>query len=411
VLPIAERRQAILRLVDGRLPRYHGGMPVLSPMVLVFLLWCAGLGAAAQFGKISIHFETLRATYGGNGEVALGLVVSIVGMVGLIFGTTAGLLIARIGPRRAIVAALAAGAAMSALQALLPAYPLMLASRLVEGVSHLAIVVVGPTMIAALAPEDRRPLAMTLWSSFFGVTYAILALIGPLSTPEGLFLGHAAYMATLAVILALTLPPDPRGVALPMGNLLRQHAQIYASPRIAAPAMGFCCYTFLYVAVLTLLPPETPVTHRALIATGMPLVSIVVSLTLGVRLMGRMSAVRLVQWGYGAAIPGFVILWAFWGQGAGMVAGGFVLSAALGIVQGASFASIPELNAAADDRARAAGAVAQLGNLGTTTGTPVLAALLAASGPSALALAAVALCAAGIAVHALQRARRARLAG
>ena len=374
----------------------------------ILTIWAAGLGAAAQFGKISIHYETLRAIYGGHGEVALGLLVSIVGMVGLIFGTTAGLLVARIGPRRAIVAALAAGAAMSALQALMPAYPLMLASRVVEGVSHLAIVVVGPTMIAALAPEARRPLAMTLWSSFFGVTYAILALIGPQSTPAGLFLGHAAYMAALAAILALTLPPDPRGQALPMGNLLRQHAEIYLSPRLAAPAMGFCCYTFLYVAVLTLLPPETPETHRALIATGMPLVSIAVSLTLGVRLLGRMSAVRLVQWGYAAAIPGFLILWAFWGQGAGMVAGGFVLSAALGIVQGASFASIPELNAGADDRARAAGAVAQLGNLGTTTGTPVLAALLAASGPSALALSAVALCCAGIAVHALQRARRLR---
>ena len=80
-------------------------------MVLVLLLWCAGLGAAAQFGKISILYESLRAAYGGNGEVALGLVVSIVGMVGLIFGTTAGLLVARIGPRRAIVTALAAGAA------------------------------------------------------------------------------------------------------------------------------------------------------------------------------------------------------------------------------------------------------------------------------------------------------------
>jgi predicted MFS family arabinose efflux permease len=380
-------------------------------MILVLLLWCAGLGAAAQFGKISIHYETLRASYGGHGEVALGLVVSIVGMVGLIFGTTAGLLVARIGPRRAIVAALAAGAAMSALQALLPGYPVMLLSRLVEGVSHLAIVVVGPTMIAALAPEARRPLAMTLWSSFFGVTYAVLALIGPQSTPTGLFLGHAAYMAALAAILALTLPTDPRGQALPMGDLLRQHARIYASPRLAAPAMGFCCYTFLYVAILTLLPPETPDTHRALIATGMPLVSILVSLTLGVRLLGRMSAVRLVQWGYAVAIPGFLILWIFWGQGAGMVAGGFVLSAALGIVQGASFASIPELNAGSDDRARAAGAVAQLGNLGTTTGTPVLAALLAASGPSALTLAAIILCGAGIAVHALQQMRRARDAG
>ena len=385
-------------------------MRPFPPMLLVLLLWLAGLGAAAQFGKISILFETLRSTYGGQGEVALGLVVSIVGMVGLIFGTTAGLLVARIGPRRAIVAALAAGAAMSALQSLMPAYPLMLASRIIEGASHLAIVVVGPTMIATLAPEDRRPLAMTLWSSFFGVTYAILALIGPHAGPTSLFLGHAGYMAALAAILALTLPPDPKGQALPMGNLIAQHAQIYASPRLSAPAMGFCCYTFLYVAILTLLPPETPETHRALIAAGMPLVSIAVSLTLGVWLLGRMSAVRLVQAGYAVAIPGFLLLWLSWGQGVGMVVGGFLLSAALGIVQGASFAAIPELNLTADDRARAAGAVAQLGNLGTTTGTPVLAALLATSGPAGLAATAVLLCSLGIAIHALQRARRQRLA-
>jgi MFS transporter, DHA1 family, inner membrane transport protein len=381
----------------------------LPPLALVFLLWCAGLGAAAQFGKISIHFEALRTIYGGNGEVALGLVVSIVGMVGLIFGTTAGLLVARIGPRRAIVAALVAGAAMSALQSLMPGYPLMLASRIVEGASHLAIVVVGPTMIAALAPEARRPLAMTLWSSFFGVTYAVLALIGPHATPTGLFLGHAAFMAALAAILQVTLPSDPRHDPAPRGNLLKQHAEIYASPHLAAPAMGFCCYTFLYVAVLTLLPPETPATHRALIATGMPLVSIAVSLTLGVRLLRHNSAVRLVQYGYAAAIPGFLMLWALWGSGAGMVAGGFLLSAALGIVQGASFASIPELNATPGARARAAGAVAQLGNLGTTTGTPVLAALLAAAGPPGLALAATMLCALGIAVHQLQARRRLRM--
>jgi MFS family permease len=378
----------------------------LPPMALVLLLWCAGLGAAAQFGKMSILYEPLRASYGGNGEVALGLIVSIVGMIGLVFGTTAGLLVARIGPRRAIVAALAAGALMSALQALMPTYPLMLVSRIIEGASHLAIVVVGPTMIATLAPEPQRPLAMTLWSSFFGVTYAVLALLGPDVTPTALFLGHAAYMATLAAILLVALALDPRQTAAPLGNLLDQHAEIYASPRLAAPAMGFCCYTFLYVAILTLLPPETPVSHRALIATGMPLVSIAVSLSLGVQLLRRMSAVRLVQLGYAVAIPGFLVLWAFWGSGAGMVTGGFLLSAALGIVQGASFASIPELNATPEARSRAAGAVAQLGNLGTTTGTPVLAALLAGVGPSGLTLAVVALCAAGIALHQLQARRR-----
>lgn len=382
----------------------------LPPMALVLLLWCAGLGAAAQFGKISVVFEDLRPLYGSMGEAGLGLVVSIVGIVGLIFGTTAGLLVARIGPKRAIVAAMLLGAAMSAVQSLLPAYPVMIASRVLEGVSHLAIVVVGPTMIAGLAPEARRGLAMTLWSSFFGVTYAILALIAvpvvQATGIAGLFLGHAVWMAALAALLALGLPADPRRQPAPMGNLLDEHVAIYTSPWLAAPAFGFCFYTFLYVACLTLLPPETPLAQRALMAVGMPLISIAVSLTLGVRLLAVMSAVRLVQWGYVAAIPGFVILGLSWGQGAGMVVGGFWLSSAFGIVQGASFAAMPELMPRPEDRARAAGAIAQLGNLGTTTGTPVLAAALVWGGVWLMVGLALLLCLAGVATHALQARRR-----
>lgn len=379
-------------------------------MALVLLLWCAGLGAAAQFGKISVLYQPLRALYGGWGEVALGLVVSVVGMVGLVFGTTAGLLVARIGPRRAISAALILGAGVSALEALLPPYPLMILARVLEGASHLVIVVVGPVMIAQLAPPAKRPLAMTLWSSFFGVTYAVLALVAPPLVAWGgaasLFLAHAAWMLALGVILLRALPPDPVTRAARHGNIVAQHVQIYASPRLAAPAMGFCCYTFLYVACLTLLSPEAPPAQRALMATGMPLVSIAVSLTLGVRLLRQMAAVRLVQWGYAAAMPGFLLMWLFWGQPM-MVLGGFWMAAALGIVQGASFAAIPELNAAPEDRARAAGAVAQLGNLGTTTGTPVLAAVLLGQGAGAVTLLAVLLCGLGIFLHLWQAARRA----
>ncbi len=382
----------------------------LPPMVLVLLLWCAGLGAAAQFGKISVVFDDLRAPYGGVGEAALGLIVSVVGMVGLVFGTTAGLAVARIGPRRAIVAAMVLGAAMSAIQALLPSYPVMVLARILEGASHLAIVVVGPTLIAGLASEAQRPLAMTLWSSFFGVTYAALALIAPPVLAAGgipaLFLTHALWMAAVAGVLALTLPLDPPRPAPRTTGLLAEHIRIYASPSLAAPALGFCCYTFLYVACLTLLPPETPPQARALMAVGMPLVSIAVSLTLGVWLLSRMSAVRLVQWGYVVAIPGFVLLLLGWGSPWGMVAGGYWLSAALGIVQGASFAAIPELNRSAEDRARAAGAIAQLGNLGTTTGTPVLAAVMAGQGVAAMVALALLLCVAGIGAHAVCARRR-----
>ena len=83
------------------------------------------------------------------------------------------------------------------------------------------------------------------------------------------------------------------------------------------------------------------------------------------------------------------------------------LAASLGIVQGASFAAIPQLNTTANDRARAAGAIAQLGNLGTTTGTPLLTLLMAQVGVTGLAVFLAGFSALGIAIHMVQAQRRA----
>lgn len=382
----------------------------MRAVVTVLALWLAGIGAAAQFGKLSFAFDIFAARFPGHGPVGIGLLVSVVGIVGLVFGTTAGLLFARIGPRRAIVAALALGAAMSALQCLTLPYPALFLTRVIEGFSHLAIVVVGPTMIAGIALPRHQGLAMTLWSSFFGVTYAVLALVAPplLAGGDvvGLFAAHAGWMAALALVLHRLLPPDPRTEVASMAGLIGQHAAIYASPRIAAPATGFVCYTALYVAVLTLLPPLMPAPMQAGVAAGMPLLSIAVSLTLGVWLLGRMTAVRLVQWGFAVGAVAALALGLGWGQAVVMLGASLTLAAAMGIVQGASFASIPQLNATAIDRARASGAVAQLGNLGTTTGTPLLAWLISQTGPAGVAAFALPLCVAGIAVHALQARRR-----
>lgn len=378
----------------------------LSRTVIIVLVWCAGLGAAAQFGKVSVLFAELAANYAGYSTISLGLIVSIVGIVGLILGTTAGLFVSRLGPRRVIVAALLVGAVVSAVQAFGLPYPALIASRVVEGVSHLAIVVVGPSLMAAMATDANRGLVMTFWASFFGVAYALLALFGPWEM-TGLFLGHAVWMLGLAVALGLLLDRDPAPVeTAATDSFVMQHVAIYRSPHIAAPASGFFCYTFLYVAFLTLLPPEVPLAARAIVAFGMPLISIVVSLTLGVFLLRRMRAYRLVQAGYLVALPSIVLLATGWGSAPIMAISALWLSSALGIVQGASFASIAELNQTVGDRAKAAGAIAQLGNLGTTTGTPVLAWVLAQQGPWGLAFVALVACGLGIALHAVQARRR-----
>ena len=383
------------------------------PILTVLALWAAGLGAAAQFGKISVLYQTLGVEYSAHAGFGIGVMVSIVGIVGLIFGTTAGLLVARIGPRRAILTALILGAAISAVQSTFPPYPVMMATRILEGFSHLAIVVVGPTAIAAAAPLRHQGLAMTLWSSFFGLTYAVLAFAAPglivTYGPASLFTLHALWMLTIAAALSMLMPPDLKAALQPgQGGLIAQHAAIYASPRIAAPAMGFACYTVTYVAVLTLLPAAATPGWGGFIAVVLPLVSIVFSLTVGVWALKRVAAFRLVQLGFAAAIFASLGLWIAWGTGAFEAAFALALAASLGIVQGASFAAIPQLNASPPDRARAAGAVAQLGNLGTATGTPMLTLIMAQSGATGLAMFLIGFSGLGIAVHWAQARRRAR---
>lgn len=387
-------------------------MKPVSSFWIVLALWGAGLGAAAQFGKISIIFDQASLIYPAAGPLALGLFVSIVGIPGLVFGTTAGLMVRGLGWRRVLVGALGLGAVLSALQALLPPLPVMLALRVLEGFSHLAVVVAAPVLIAQVAPVARQGLAMTLWSTFFAVTYTALALLAPpvlaVAGPMGLLLLHAIWMAGFALLLAALLPSDPPALLPPLSPraLLRDHRAIYASPYMAAPAMGFVCYTITYVALLTLLPPLSGAGMQAVLAMLLPLVSIAVSLSIGVWLLGRVGAVGTVIAGFVAALLGAAGLALGWGAFWPQLLASLWIGGGLGLVQGASFAAIPVLNESASDRAQAAGAIAQLGNLGTTLGTPLLGALVASHGASAVPVFVSLFAVLGIGLHLWQARRR-----
>jgi MFS family permease len=382
------------------------GMETRTRWRLVLLIWAAGLGAAAQYGKISVVFDRLPEVYPGAGA-ALGFAVSLVGAVGIVLGVVAGVVVARIGYRRALLGGLLLGAAMSALQAAWPPLPLFLASRVVEGAAHLAIVVAAPTMIAEVtAPRDRGR-ALTLWGTFFGVAFAVLAFAGiPLADRLGLgalMLAHAAFLLAMAAVL---WPPLPRLVDTPravgVAEVLRAHRRLYASPRIGAAALGWLCYTFCFVSALTVLPLFIAEPWRAFAIGAMPLLSILSSLTLGVWLLQRMAAWQVVVAGFAACALCAVALLLVPGHPAAALA----LGAALGLVQGASFAVVPELNAATADRALGNGGLAQMGNLGNTAGTPVMLWVSATAGHAGLALVLGAVFLAGLMLHLWLAARR-----
>ncbi|MEL6518553.1 MAG: MFS transporter [Pseudomonadota bacterium] len=354
----------------------------------ILALWLAGLGAAAQYGKVSVIFDRLGAVYPDAG-VALGLVVSLVGFVGIVLGVVAALLVARLRYRRTLVWALVGGGVISLYQGTLPALPWMLASRVLEGMSHLAIVVAAPTMIAAVSADADRGLALTLWGTFFGVAFTALVWLGLpfvdwLGLPA-LFVAHGVYMLAFAMILSRILPRIEAPVEeapLTPPAILRRHGEIYRSPFVSAPAFGWLFYTLSFVSILTLLPPFLDPSIRAFVIGAMPLISIASSLLLGVWMLRRMTAVVVMQVGF-VASAGFAVALAVM---PGNPAVALALAAALGLVQGAGFAAVPQLNETTELRAQANGALAQAGNVGNTLGTPVLLVVIGMGGHTAFLL-------------------------
>ena len=376
-------------------------MTYKTPIGLILLLWGGGLGAAGQYAKVSVIYDLLPQVYPQAG-MALGFLVSIVGFVGIVFGVVAGTLVSNIGYRRALIWALWAGAALLAVQALFPPLWLMLVLRAFEGVSHLAIVVAAPTLIAQLAQTRHRGFALTLWSTFFGVAFTMLVWFGlPMVAALGLpslFVAHGIWMAVFAVALSsgrTALPDTAKGIAVNWARLLPDHLTLYRSAFLAAPAIGWLFYTFCFLALLTLLPPFIAEAQRAVVLGAMLLVSILVSMTMGVVVLRWVSAITVVLGGFAGLVLALIWLLA----ATGGVWACFALASALGLVQGASFAAVPQLNAYAADQARANGALAQMGNIGNTLGTPVLAAILLGAGYSGMILTAIIVASVGLLAH------------
>lgn len=382
-----------------------------SQIFLVVLLWFSGLGAAAQFAKIAVPFGLIREIYPNSGP-QIGWLLSLVSLVGAIFGTVAGDLVGRLGAKRMLIFGLTLGAVVSFWQASLPAFMPMLISRVIEGISHLAIVVAAPVLIAQQSSQKHLGAAMTLWSTFFSAAFIIVAwgvvpLLG-LGNLTALFYIHSIFMGLIGVITTLALPSAHKAISPSLdatGGFVSSHIRGYTSPWISAPAAGWLVYTLTFVSLLALLPEKLPSEISDWAAGLMPLFSIVASLIVVPLVLRRISGVSVITTGFISAAVLVLINQYFTWDLPFMIA----LFALLGLVQGGSFASVPQLNTSARDQALAYGVMAQAGNTGNLLGTPLLLAVSAPWGDKGLYLVIAILYLIGGILHiALTRRRTAR---
>lgn len=342
----------------------------------VLLLWVCGILAAMQFAKVSLAFALLQHQFGVS-ATQMGWALSVVGVVGLSLGVSMGLLAPRIGYRRLLCGGMLLGAGLATLQALNLPFHLFVATRVLEGASHLAVVVAAPTLMSGTTATRHRSIAMGLWSTFVGTAFALTAAGGQqflaYAGLPSMFALHAVLMFTAATITWVALPSDqaPPANAAHGAGLMARHVRTYTDWRTALPGLCFFCYTGMAVALLTFLPRGLPESDRWA-APVLPLMGIAGTFGAG-WLTQRGSPIRLLRMLYPClALAGLLCAWSAmtgWGYAEAAIA----LMLISGLAGGTAFALIPHLNPDSAQQARANGAVAQMGNLGATLGPPLFA--------------------------------------
>jgi len=364
---------------------------------LIALLWTTGLLAAAQFGKLTLTLDAMQLIYPG---APVPLAVSGVSVVGILCGAMAGFFVAKTGARRAVLWAVAASGVVSAIQGINLPFAAFMATRIVEGFGHLLLVVALPTTMVVLAKPTDKSVVMGIWGTFFGVSYALLALVVPMIAqwggPRAVFVGHGLLLAALFPVLWLVLPRVMTAGHL-MPNIAAVHRAIYSNPRYFAPGLGHGIYTALFIALVAFLPAAL---DALWLTAVLPLANLSGTFASGF-IARAIPASRLSIGGFAVAGVLFVALGV---SGSAVVA--LMAMFATGVTAGANFAAVPEFNGDPVDQARANGAMAQVGNIGTFSGTPVFA-LVAGSlwGLAGLSLA-ICLCGVVFAGLAYRAARR-----
>lgn len=162
-------------------------------------VWLATLGAFASFGMVVLTLPLYTKDELGRGSVGIGVAMGAASLTSIVFSTLSGRFADRHGRRSLLLAGAAVMVACYLALALTPGLGAVIGIRLVAGAAEATFVVGAYTVIADIAPEDRRGEAMSLvtLASYLGLT------IGPVLAD--LVLGGDRFTAVWLVTAGLAL--------------------------------------------------------------------------------------------------------------------------------------------------------------------------------------------------------------
>lgn len=360
--------------------------------MLPALLLACGVFAATQIGKLPPAIPALRGEFGAS-LVQMGWLASIFNIVAAVGGLGAGWVADRLGRRVLLklgMLVLGAGALGGALA---PSFALLYPMRVVEGVGFLCIVVAAPTLLREAVEPARLRLALGVWSGYTSLGMAAMLLLAPwlLSVAGwrgGWWVGAAGALLFGALVLAFF---PGRGTVVPasagLGGLL--HGLRHAAPWCMAGCFGL--YTLQWMALAVWMPTLLVEDEgRTLSAAGALAALMVVVNAPGNVLGGWLSQRRwpiLALLAGPAAVMGLAG-WAVFGLPMApelRVALCVAFSLVGGVLPAAVYAAVPAVAARNGNLGAVNGLMVQASNVGTLTGPPLAASLVASGGWHAVA--------------------------
>jgi predicted MFS family arabinose efflux permease len=372
----------------------------------IVILFGAGIVGSMQFAKLSpIMVDVARDL--ALSPVMAGLSVSILGLVGVLFAITVGVIASVVGLAKSLRLAMFFGASVALLGAFAPEAYSFLSLRFLEGVSHLFIVVCAPALMGASASTIDRPIALAMWGCFFGTGYALTSLAAPFVVGHEswvrLLIAHSVVMFVMAGLVAfVTRHAQNATVSISVANIAKQHLDVFRSGAPLLLALTFFAYTVQFLAVLTFLHlymskiwlwPESKIGFALFMA---PLWSLLFTLGAGWLVRGGVG----IASGYAATFATLALSSAVVflnSESAPFIyVAVAVMFACFGLLPGLTFANMTAVARTPQQVAIGFSAIALFGNLGTFLGTPLLARMEAQGGWSAVVVTLIVLSLLGI---------------
>jgi MFS family permease len=220
----------------------------------IILIYALGvLGATTVSQAISVAGDIVKFLHVPHQQA--GWIISTPSALTAVGALLTGSLVDRCGDKRILIIGslfIVAGDVGIAFAATLTAFLLM---RVIEGLGYVCVAVSAVTMMMRITYGARRNIAMTLWSSFIPMSFALpLIMTSRLAGTDQwrwAFTGHAVVLAVLAVVALFALSAGG-GETAPkrttgLGVVLR-------APGPYLLGLGFGCHAFIQTGIVSTLP-------------------------------------------------------------------------------------------------------------------------------------------------------------